>query len=115
MGIRKAVLYVLTLIVLAFSISTQASQVPQLTMDKDKGLALEKLKVDKSFKMSTLVLNGRRIIFAYSRAESDAAVVRMSGGVRFTVDDAQFTADEADVDISSANINLRGNVSMKIR
>jgi lipopolysaccharide assembly outer membrane protein LptD (OstA) len=111
MGIRRAVLYVLTLIVLAGSISTQASQVPQLTMDKNKIEA----KVYKSFKMSTLVLNGRKIIFAYSRAESDAAVVRMSGGVRFTVDDAQFTADEVDVDTSSANISLRGNVSMKIR
>jgi len=96
MGIRRAVLYVLTLIVLAGSISTQASQVPQLTMDKNKLEA----KVYKSFRMLPLVLNGRRIIFAYSRAESD---------------DAQFTADEADVDTAAANISLRGNVSMKIR
>jgi hypothetical protein len=115
MGIRRAVLYVLALIVLAGSVSTKASQLPQLTMDKDKGLAMEQAQVYKSFKMSALVLNGRRIIFAYSRAESDAAVVRMSGGVRFTVDDAQFTADEVDVDATSAKISLRGNVSMKIR
>jgi hypothetical protein len=108
-------MYVLMLVGLAGSISTQASQLPQLTMEKTKAGTLENAQVYKSFKTLLLVLNGRRISFAYGRAESDAAVVRMTGGVRFTVDDAQFTANEADVDASSGNISLRGDVSVKIR
>jgi hypothetical protein len=110
MAIRGA-LYILMLIGLAGSISTQASQLPQLAMDKAKGNA----KVLKSFKTSILVLNGRRILFFYGRAESDAAVVRMTGGVRFTVDDAQFAANEVDVDTSGGTISFRGDVTMKIR
>lgn len=122
MGIRRA-LYVLMLIGLAGSISTQA-QVPQLTMDKPKGLDevaaarkafLDSIPARKPFKVTVLDIKDKSIWFFYGRSASDGAVIRMSGGVGFTLDGTQVSASEADVDLRSGTIILRGDVSVKVR
>ena len=38
----------------------------------------------------------------------------LSGGVTFTLDGTQVSASEADVDLLSGTISLRGDVSMKM-
>jgi hypothetical protein len=124
MGIRRA-LYVLMLLGLAGSISTQASQVPQLTMDKAKGLPdatarkalLDNLLLSarRPFKATFLDLKGKNIFFRYGRSASEGAVIRLSGGVAFTLDGTQVSASEADVDMRAGTISLRGDVSLKIR
>lgn len=125
MGIRRA-LCVLVLIGLAGSIDTEASQVPQLTMDKPKGAdeiaAARKAFLDnvlatarKPFKAGVFDIKGKSIFFIYGRSASEGSVIRLSGGVAFTLDGTQVRASEADIDLLSGTIRVRGDVSMKVR
>jgi hypothetical protein len=123
MGIRR-VLCVLALIGLAGSINTQASQVPQLTMDKPKGADeiaaarkafLDSIPARKPIKASVFDIKGKRIFFRYGRSASDGSVIRLSGGVAFTLNGTQVSASEADIDLLRGTISLRGDVGVKIR
>ena len=90
----------------------KAKGVPDATARKT--LLDSLLSARKPFKANFLHIKGKSIFFIYGRSASEGAVIRLSGGVRFTLDGTQVSASEADVDLLSGTISLRGDVSMKM-
>ena len=67
-----------------------------------------------SKKFSFFDIKGKSIPFIYGRSASEGSIIRLSDGVAFTLDGTQVSASEADVDLLSGAISLRGDVSMKM-
>ncbi len=116
MQIRKAPCVLLTLLCLSSSVWAQTTQVPTLPLSRGT-LRPTDLHIAgrRPFKITTLTLNGRRIMFFYDQAESDGVLFRLSGRVRFALDGTTIAADAADVNIRTGSIELRDNVSLKIK
>jgi lipopolysaccharide assembly outer membrane protein LptD (OstA) len=113
MGTRNALFVLLVLFGLSGSVWAQTAQTPQLALSRLP--ILPEPFVGRVFKITFLTLNAKRVVFTYERAGGDARQFRFFGRVGFNLDGFRITADEADMDTRSGTINLRGNVSLKVK